>query len=340
METNNLLLPARNELGSLLTTFAERLPYLVSGVLVAVLFVLLSFAASKIGRKTTSLFIENNLIVNVLGKVFGFFIAILGLYLGLKISGLSQLAATILGGTGLAGLIFGFAFRDIAENFLASILLSVHRPFKIGDVVVIDGERGIVERMTIRCTVLMNFDGDHIQIPNSTVFKSKIRNVSANRNQRSSFTVGVGFDAHLSKVQHIILDTIKAHPDILKEPKPNVLIEELGSATVTVKVMYWIDMSESDSHMTRSSIIRMTKNQLEQSGISMPDEAREIIFPQGVPVKNIESDHTIHSESNKKKSLPVEPTYSAGESDGASERESIKGQLVNSNSPESGQNIL
>ncbi len=69
-------------------------------------------------------------------------VALLGLYLVLKVSGMTRLAMTVLGGTGLVGLVIGFAFRDIAENFLASILLSVQNPFRYGDLIEVAGYLG------------------------------------------------------------------------------------------------------------------------------------------------------------------------------------------------------
>lgn len=84
----------------------------------------------------------------------------------------------------------GFAFRDIAENFLASLLLSVRNPFRSGDLVEVAGHMGIVQNLNTRSTILLTLDGSHVQIPNATVYKSTIENFSSNPNRRANFAVG------------------------------------------------------------------------------------------------------------------------------------------------------
>ena len=80
------------------------------------------------------------------------------------------------GGTGLIGLAVGIAFRDITENFLASILLSMQRPFETGDMVEITGVTGLVQQRNVRTTILMTLDGNLVQVPNASVCKNSFRN--------------------------------------------------------------------------------------------------------------------------------------------------------------------
>ena len=96
-------------------------------------------------------------------------------------------------GTGLIGLILGFAFRDIAENFIASLLLSIQRPFKIDDVIEVEGRLGIVKKVTARATTLVDYDGNHIQIPNATVYKNIIKNLTAYPKMRGKVEIGIGY---------------------------------------------------------------------------------------------------------------------------------------------------
>ena len=63
----------------------------------------------------------------------------------LSVAGLTRLAATVLGGTGVVGLVVGIAFRDMAENFLASVLISIKRPFRIDDLIEVQGKKGFVQ---------------------------------------------------------------------------------------------------------------------------------------------------------------------------------------------------
>ncbi|MEO8605059.1 MAG: mechanosensitive ion channel domain-containing protein, partial [bacterium] len=70
----------------------------------------------------------------------------------------------MVGGTGLIGLAVGIAFRDITENFLASIFLSMQRPFETGDLVEVTGVTGYVQQLNVRTTILMTLDGNLVQI--------------------------------------------------------------------------------------------------------------------------------------------------------------------------------
>lgn len=74
------------------------------------------------------------------------------------------------------------------------------------------------------------------------------------------------------------------HPAVLKDPEPSVLADSLGRATINLRVYFWLNGREHSWLKVRSSVIRLVKLAFQQGGISMPDEAREVIFPQGVPV--------------------------------------------------------
>ena len=202
----------------------------------------------------------------------------------LRVSGLTQLALTIVGGTGLIGLAVGIAFRDITENFLASIFLSMQRPFETGDLVEIEGVTGYVQQLNVRTTILMTLDGNIAQIPNATVYKTTLRNFTTNANRREDFAVGIGYEDSITHVQEIARRVLADHPAVLKDPEPSVLVDSLGSATVNLRVYFWLNGCEYSWLKVRSSVIRLVKRAFQEQGISMPDEARELVFPKGIPV--------------------------------------------------------
>lgn len=235
----------------------------------------------------------SHLLREVIARVGGVLVMLVGLYLVLRIAGLTQLALTLVGGTGLLGLVLGIAFRDITENFLASLFLSLQQPFREGDLVEVANVTGYVQRLTSRTTVLMTLDGNQVQVPNSTVFKSTLRNFTSNPNRREDFIVGIGYDDSISFAQEVALKVLADHPAILSEPEPLVLVENLGAATVNLRVYFWFDGGEHSWAKVKSSVIRLTKRAFQDAGISMPDEAREVTFPQGVPVRMIESEGAV-----------------------------------------------
>ena len=281
------LAPVFSEIRSLWTHALQRLPRLALGVLVLALAVLAAWMTAT----TTSRALDGRLkplLRDVAARLLSILVFLVGFYLVLQLVGLSGLAATILGGTGLAGLVAGFAFRDVLENYLSSILISTRNPFRIGDLVDIAGHTGIVLRVTTRGTVLMSQDGNHVQIPNATVYKSIILNFTANPNRREVFEVGIGFDNEVSIAQELALAVLNRHAAVLKEPEALVLVDRLGSATVNLKLYFWYDGTIYNGLKLRSALIRQIKGAFESHGISMPDENREILFPEGVPVRMLD----------------------------------------------------
>lgn len=74
------------------------------------------------------------------------------------------------------------------------------------------------------------------------------------------------------------------HPAVLNDPEPSVLADSLGKSTINLRVYFWLNGREHSWLKVRSSVIRLVKLAFQKHGISMPDEAREIVFPQGIPV--------------------------------------------------------
>ena len=96
---------------------------------------------------------------------------------------------------------------------------------------------------------------------------------------------GIGYDDAIPKAQDIALSVLQHHPAILKNPEPWVLVDSLGSSVVTLKLYFWLNGTEHSWLKVRSSAIRLVKRAFQDSGISMPDDAREVVFPRGVPVE-------------------------------------------------------
>ena len=233
--------------------------------------------------------IRANLLRSVIAGAVGSLVFLAGTYVVLRVSGLTQLALTVVGGTGLIGLAVGIAFRDITENFLASIVLSMQRPFETGDLLEITGVTGYVQQLNVRTTILMTLDGNLVQIPNATIYKSNLRNFTTTSSRREDFVVGIGYDDSINDAQEIARKVLENHPAVLNDPEPSVLADSLGNATVNLRIYFWLNGHEHSWLKVRSSVIRLVKLAFQQHGISMPDEAREVVFPQGVPVTMVDT---------------------------------------------------
>ncbi|REK17556.1 MAG: BON domain-containing protein [Planctomycetota bacterium] len=336
------LSPAWQELGQLCGEFVRTLPLIAVGVGLLVA----TWLAAKWSVRGASFLLKDRLRSGLLRSVVARAVAVpvflLGLYLVLKVSGLTGLAATVIGGTGIVGLVLGFAFRDIAENFLASILISMQHPFATDDLIEVDGHKGFVQSVNTRSTLLMTLDGNHVQIPNATIYKNTITNYTANPNARFDFVVGIGYDDSITNAQSIVLSILQEHPAVVDDPEPLVLVENLGAATVNLRIYFWMNIAKYSQFKVCSAVIRQVKSALEEANISMPDEAREVVFPDGVPVRKVE-----HADNGSTwRERPVEragdriPTSRSGEGDLTSESHDIREQARVSRTPEGGSNLL
>ncbi len=336
--------PALLELRNIWSGFIRSLPLLGFSILVIIITIVAARLIAKATRKVLRKRLPNLLLVNVAGYTVGILTALIGMFIVLQIAGLTNIAMTVIGGTGLLGIVLGIAFRDITENFLASIFLSVQNPFRTGDLVEIVGIQGFVKALTTRVTILLTLEGNHVQIPNATVYKSNIFNFTSNPKRRADFSVGIGYDDSISKAQEVALKVLEDHPAVLADPEPLALVDTLGSATVNMRIYFWIDGQEHSWFKVKSAIIRLTKRAFQDAGISMPDEAREVIFPQGIPVQVSRS-----SVEGRENATGKPSPGSAGESASAStkaednlssEAKEIQDQSRDSWTPGDGENLL
>ncbi|PIS03204.1 MAG: mechanosensitive ion channel protein MscS [Chlamydiae bacterium CG10_big_fil_rev_8_21_14_0_10_42_34] len=318
------------------------IPSMVLGIIILVCAWGIAKLVATVIRRLLRNRLNKALLEDVIARAFGFLAFLIGVYVVFEMADLTNLALTVMGGTGLLGIILGIAFRDITENFLASVLLSIHNPFRNGDLVEIEGITGYVQRLTIRVTVLMSLDGSLIQIPNSTVYKSNLRNFSSNPNRREEFVVGIGYEDVISDAQEVAMKVLQSHPAVLKTPEPWVLVDNFGKSTVNLKVYFWLDGKEHSWLKVRSSVIRLVKRGFQLGGISMPDEAREIVFPKGVPLSQLEP----KIMESKDRTAPNEPgdeskeVATNAESGLQSEAKEIKKQGSQADLPEAGKDFL
>lgn len=298
--------PAWSGLMALRRDFIRSLPFLAFG-----LFILaLSVGAGILATRGAGVFLRGrvraNLLRSVIARAMGVLVFLIGLYIVLRVSGLTQLALTVVGGTGLIGLAVGIAFRDITENFLASIFLSMQRPFETGDLVEVVGVTGFVQQLNVRTTILMTLDGNLVQIPNAAVYKSNLHNYTTNANRRDDFAVGIGYEDSINDAQEIARKVLAEHPAVLDDPEPSVLVESLGTATINLRVYFWINGREHSWLKVRSSVIRLVKLAFQKHGISMPDESREVVFPKGISVTVLDRQEADTLSAPPTKGLPPE----------------------------------
>lgn len=134
-------------------------------------------------------------------------------------------------------------------------------------------------------------------------------------------------------------------PAVLHEPEALVLVDRLGSATVNLVIYFWYNGSAYNGMKVKSSLIRLVKQGFEIEQISMPDEAREIIFPSGVPVQIVQSSpEKSTAEPARKAPLPQnddnQQITTNAEGSLESEEVQLRDQARMSRNPEEGESLL
>ncbi len=204
-------------------------------------------------------------------------IVLAGIVFALEILDATALVAALAGVAGLVGLALGFAFRDLAENYIASVLLSMRQPFLPNDHVRVEGQEGHVLRLTSRATLLLTLDGNHVRIPNATVFKGILINYTRNPRRRFEFQLGVAPETDLSTALSRGLEVLATMEGVLDEPQPAAWIHTLGDSTVVLLFLGWVDQREVDFAKARSEAIRRVKEDFDAAGIGMPEPGVRVL---------------------------------------------------------------
>lgn len=175
--------------------------------------------------------------------------------------------------------------RDTIDNYISSIMLSLRQPFRANDLVVIEGNEGRVIRLTSRATVLMTLDGNHLRIPNSTVFKAVILNYTRNPQRRFEFDLGVDADDNPLDAMAVGVAALSALDFVLNDPEPGARIREVGDSNIVLTFLGWIDQSQTDYHKARSLAIEAAKAALETNGFALPEPIYRLrIDPRSAPL--------------------------------------------------------
>ncbi len=165
-------------------------------------------------------------------------IVLLGFGIGLQTLGLN------LGALFTAGAFFavalGFAMQNIAQNFVAGILLLTERTIKQGDVLEVENRVVRVSRMGLRATVTRSRDEEDLIIPNSTLVQSTVTNFTLrDPTFRLRATVGVSYDSDMAEVKRVLHETAAALPGRMSEHEPRVLLTDFAASAVNFEVLVW-----------------------------------------------------------------------------------------------------
>jgi small conductance mechanosensitive channel len=208
----------------------------------ALIIILLGLIFARLARRWAGAIIDRSRIGNdLLLKEFFLRVVSVSIIIIAVISALSQIGwdvQTFIAGLGITGLILGFGLKDVLSNFAAGLLLLIYRPFRAGQLIEVEGAKGVVQELTIVNMEMDTTDGVRVIMPNSKVWGAKIINYSVSVRRRIELQIRVR-DEDADDAIKAILDEIKADARILLTPEPVVRVEKIADSAATLVLRAW-----------------------------------------------------------------------------------------------------
>lgn len=245
------------------------LPNLALSLLILAFFYLVASLFRSFLNRLLKGFTHNENIDSLLATSVFVGILVTGVFSALGVLHLDKAVTSLLAGAGIVGLALGFAFQDIAQNFMSGIGMAIKRPFKIGDIVETGGKTGIVKEINIRTTALETFSGEEILIPNKEVYQNVIINYMSHEYIRIKIPFFVNYTNDLEAIRNLIVAELSPVENSVAS-KTAVHCIEMGENTVKMEAHLWVNPAGNLDVKAKSDSIIRIKSALEKNNVSIP----------------------------------------------------------------------
>ena len=245
----------------------------VLGVLLALLFALVIANWTERGLRSA---LEKRNFDATLTRFFaklGRYLILIGAVLGcLGVFGIQTASfAAVLAAAGFA---VGMAFQGTLGNFAAGIMLLAFRPFKVGDFVEVNGEKGSCEHIDLFTCEFRTLDNKKLIIPNGAVFGSTITNYTGYDTRRVDIDVGAEYSANVDATRAALEKAASNIPGMINDPGPQVFLKGLGDSSVDWQVRIWC--RTEDFWDVWQATVRACKASLDEAGIGIPFPQQDV----------------------------------------------------------------
>ncbi len=255
------------------------LPNFIVAILVMIVVVLLARVVRQMTAKLLARTTSNETLQKLVARIVHFMVIAVGMFVALGILELDKTVTSLLAGVGVIGLALGFAFQDIASNFISGVILAVRSPITIGDIIEVSGFMGTVTDTNLRVTTVKTFQGQAVFIPNSEILQNAIVNYSTYGKRRIDLAVGVSYGEDLRQVKKIVLETIDAMNNVIDPEKTIFSYTGFGDSSIDFEVMFWIAYPDNPSYLDmRSEAIMAIKEAFDNADIMIPFPIRTLDF--------------------------------------------------------------
>lgn len=243
---------------------------------VFVVMVLALWAASLLEARLMGLVGLDSSVRIVALRVAKATLALVAILLSLSLVGIDMTALSVF--TGALGVGLGFGLQKIASNYIAGFIILLDRSIRIGNLIQVDANTsGAVTQITTRYTVLRHGSGMEFIVPNEALVSNIVQNQSySDTRVRVATTVGVAYETDLEAAMGIMVAVAAAHPRVLAEPAPLVLLAQFGDSAINLELGFWIADPEKGIGNVRSDINLALWRAFKEKGIQIPFPQREI----------------------------------------------------------------
>lgn len=241
-----------------------------------------SFMARFVGRRLSSFgrkHIDNKMLGRLLSTISSLLIILVGLIIALRILRLDGVVTSVLAGAGIIGFALGFAFQDIASNFISGIIIATQKPFRVGDLVETNDHYGTVRTIHLRMTEIQTLTGQIVYIPNKEILLQTLVDYSTLQKRRVDIHVGVSYGDKLEKVEKVTLEAIDNLEQIDDGSPVDLYYQEFGDSSINFVVRFWINFQrETDFLQAQSEAIKAIKAAYDKNNITIPFPIRTLDF--------------------------------------------------------------
>jgi small conductance mechanosensitive channel len=169
---------------------------------------------------------------------------------------------------GSAGLAVGLALQGSLSNFAGGVLILAIKPFRVGDFIEAQGQKGTVSIINIFNTVITTEDHKTIYLPNGPLASSVVVNYDIENHRRLDVSYTIDAAVPVSNVRTILQRIISTDERIVKEPEATIGVEKLAGQTMTLSVKVWVERGNYRIQQVSESLNEKVKEAFDQAGIA------------------------------------------------------------------------
>jgi small conductance mechanosensitive channel len=202
---------------------------------------------------------------------------LIGVFAALSVLHLDKTVTSLLAGAGILGLALGFAFQDIAANFISGILIATHRPYNVGELIGTREHLGVVQRIDLRTTEIRSLQGVQVIIPNKEIFQNVLHNYTRNGIRRVDLSVAISYREDLVRVRSITHDAVRRVEQVIPERDVELYYQGFREHFIELEVRFWIQaLGNTHYHLSRSAVIMAIKAAYDKADIVIPLPIRTV----------------------------------------------------------------